>query len=114
MKPHLCAVFLSLLCLSSLTQAENRLFIKYRPTTVDVDTKAFEYLNTSKSSFVDGAWYDKSKSYMIINLSGINFQYCGVDEGTWKTFKASGSFGTGYQRLFKGHFDCRIIPPPEY
>jgi len=51
---------------------------------------------------------------MIINLSGINFQYCGVDEGTWKTFKASGSFGTGYQRLFKGHFDCRIIPPPEY
>jgi len=98
----------------SVAQAEQRLVIKYRPTTVDVDKPYFEYLNTLRSSFVRGAWYDKKNRYMIINLSGTNYHYCGVEEGTWKVFKSSPSFGKAYNSMFKGRFDCRINPVPTY
>ena len=37
--------------------------VKYRDTPVCLDE--FEYQDTSKSSFVRGAWYDASNDYML-------------------------------------------------
>lgn len=78
----------------SIANPEKLLSVKYRSTPVDVDKSYFESLDTSKSSFIQGAWYDEKHHYMIINLSGANYHYCGLDAGTWKIFKASSSFGT--------------------
>lgn len=95
-------------------EAEQRLVIKYRSTPVDVDKPYFESLDTSGSSLVRGAWYDKSKRYMIISLNGTNYHYCGLDEDTWSSFKSSDSFGRAYNSTIKGNFDCRIFPVPSY
>src|SRR6476469_7155040 len=52
---------------SQTEQTSHRyLDVKYRSTQVDVGTLDFEYLDTSGSSFVEGAWYDSSNEYMII------------------------------------------------
>lgn len=105
---------LLLFFISSPAHAEEWLVIKYRSSPVDVDKPYFEKLDTSKSSLVRGAWYDAENEYMIINLGGTNYHYCGLDEETWKTFTASASFGTAYNAYIKGRFDCRINPVPVY
>ncbi len=104
----------ALFLLVSPAHAEQWLNIKYRPTPVDVDKPYFEYLDTSGSSFVRGAWYDKAKQYMIITLQSTNYHYCGLDEATWKAFREASSFGTFYNQAIKGRFDCRIYPVPDY
>ena len=52
------------------------IWIKYRQTQVDIADLRFEYLDTSRSSFVRGAWYDENNSYMIIGLAGTYYHYC--------------------------------------
>lgn len=98
----------------NVTLAEQLLTVKYRATPVDVDGPHFEPLDTANSSFIRGAWYDKSKQYMLINLQGTNYHYCGLDAQTWNDFKASESFGKSYHARIKGQFDCRQTPAPEY
>ena len=109
------ALILALLLLqTSDAAAEQILHIKYRTTTVDVDRPYFEYLDTSKSSWVRGAWYDSANKYMVINLKGTNYHYCGLSERTWNLFKGAASFGSTYVSAIKGNFDCRINPVPSY
>ena len=114
MTRRLVLIALLFLSLASVVQAENQLVVKYRATRVDVDKPYFEEIDTSRSSFVTGAWYDKANEYLVISLSGTNYHYCGLDEGTWKSFKTSASYGTAYNRMIKGNFDCRIFPVPRY
>src|SRR5690606_18386315 len=52
---------------------QNLVSIKYRTDQVDLNNQGFEHLNTSKSSFIRGAWYDKRNSYLVINLNGIYY-----------------------------------------
>ena len=115
---RLFVAVLLLLCLVSATAdfslAEQLLSVKYRATPVDVDTPQFERLDTSESSFVRGAWYDQSSQYMIINLNGTNYHYCGLDTQTWSDFKAAESFGKSFNARIKGRFDCRHTPAPVY
>ena len=92
----------------------NFITVKYRATQVDVADSRFEYLDTSRSSFVQGAWYDSSNEYMIINLSGTNYHYCGMPSSVWQEFKSASSFGTYYNSDIKGNFDCRENPVPDY
>jgi hypothetical protein len=100
--------------LSTCAAAELRLVIKYRSNTVDVDKPYFEYLDTSKSSWIRGAWYDAERRYMIINLRGTNYHYCGLLPSVWKKFKESDSFGSSYNANIKGNYDCRIFAVPSY
>lgn len=92
----------------------NYVDIKYREDSVDLADARFEYLNTSESSFVNGAWYDNSNLYMVINLSGTYYHYCGMPVGTWSSFGSADSFGTYYNKYIKGNYDCRNNPVPEY
>jgi len=113
MKKSIMLIALCLCCVN-VVYAEKLLIIKYRPTPVDVDKPYFEKVNTSRSSFVRGAWYDKGNRYMIIDLSGTNYHHCGLGEDTWKAFKSSPSLGTAYNSMIKGKFDCRVNKVPAY
>ncbi|MFA5349194.1 MAG: KTSC domain-containing protein [Candidatus Paceibacterota bacterium] len=90
------------------------IYVKYRTDSVDIANPRWEYLNTSESSFVGGAWYDDNNQYMIINLSGINYHYCGLPNSAWVSLKRTSSFGTYYNNYIKGNYDCRVYPIPQY
>lgn len=95
-------------------RVSNYISVKYRNTPVDINHQRWEKLNTSKSSFVNGAWYDSQNKYMIINLSGTNYHYCGLPSSIWSSFKSASSFGTYFNSKIKGNYDCRINPVPDY
>lgn len=96
------------------THTSNYVTIKYRNGQVDVANPRFEYFNTSNSSFIRGAWYDISESYMVINLNGTNYHYCGMPSSIWQDFKSSSSAGKYYNGNIKGNYDCRENPVPNY
>jgi len=92
----------------------NYVTVKYRDGDVDVANPRFEYLDTSTSSFVQGAWYDFSEQYMIINLNGTNYHYCSLPSSVWQEFMTAESFGSYYNSDIKGYYDCRENPVPNY
>ena len=92
----------------------NYVSVKFRDTKVDLANPAFEYLNTDKSSWIRGAWYDRSNRYMIINLEGTYYHYCDMPGNVWNSFKQADSFGTFYNQSIKGNYDCRKGFVPEY
>lgn len=98
----------------ALESQSNYVNIKYRTDTVDIGAKYFESLNTSKSSFIRGAWYDSGNKYMVINLNGTYYHYCGLPSNTWSSFKVANSFGTYYNKSIKGSYDCRVNFVPNY
>lgn len=86
--------------------------VKYRDTMVDVST--FEYLNTSKSSWIKWAWYDIENEYMIINLDWVNYHYCGFPDNVWSSFENAVSFWKYYNSYIKWKYDCRNWYVPNY
>jgi hypothetical protein len=95
-------------------RANHSVWIKYRNTPVDVGHPRFQYLDTTRSSFVTGAWYDSSNRYMVIGLRGTNYHYCQMPEKVWISFRAADSFGTYYNRFIMGRYDCRLGGVPMY
>lgn len=92
----------------------NFVSVKYRTGEVDVANPCFEPYTPLSSSFVRESWYDKSNSYMIINLSGTYYHYCGMPVSTWEDFKSADSAGTFYNGYIKGNYDCRQNYVPSY
>ena len=86
--------------------------VKYRDD--DVDIADLEALDTSSSSLVRGAWYDDDNDYMVINLSGTYYHYCGLSDSKWDGFSSADSFGSYYNKHLKGNFDCRYNYVPNY
>ncbi len=87
-------------------------YIKYRDTPVCLD-QGYEYQDTSKSSWIRGAWYDGANKYFLINLKGTMYHYCRFPVVKWKLFKTATSFGKFYSRQIKGKYDCRLGGMPE-
>ncbi|MGI5841250.1 MAG: KTSC domain-containing protein [Patescibacteria group bacterium] len=92
----------------------NYINVQYRNDPVDINHSRWEKVHTSKSSFVNGVWYDSQNKYMIINLNGKYYHYCGLPSSAWSSFKQASSFGTYYNSNIKGNYDCRINPVPSY
>jgi len=111
MKKIVMALLLSALPISSVFACEAS-YVKYRSTSVCLDE--FEYQDTSRSSFVRGAWYDASNDYMLISLKGTTYHYCRVPRHVWKAFKNAPSFGRFYGSNLKGAYDCRLGGVPAY
>ncbi|NLG05537.1 MAG: KTSC domain-containing protein [Clostridia bacterium] len=84
----------------------NYVDVKYSDSSVNLEDSRFEYLSTAGSSFINGAWYDSAEEYMVIELSGTYYHYCGMPESIWKEFKKAGSFGTYYNDWIKGKYGC--------
>ncbi len=99
---------------AEITYEDNYIKVKYRDDLVNIGHPRFEYLDTSKSSFVRGAWYDEDNSYMIIKLKETYYHYCGMPLVVWTIFKKEDSFGTFYNTWIKGHYDCRLNYVPVY
>ena len=114
MKKLVFALSLALLITSCASQTEKFVTVKYREDPVNIANSAFEYLNTSKSSFVRGAWYDEENTYMVIKLQSTYYHYCGLPPITWTQFKYADSFGTTYNQKIKDRYDCRIGHVPDY
>ena len=74
-------------------------YVKYRDTPVCLDE--FEYQDTSRSSFVRGAWYDSSNNYMLISLKGTKYHYCRVPD----------SVSNNYYILLNGNLDNALELP---
>lgn len=89
-------------------------YVKYREDLVDLNHSRWEYLNTSNSSWIRGAWYDEKEQYMIIDLNGTKYHYCGIYKNVWNKFKNADSFGKNYNKYIKGNYDCRNAIVPEY
>lgn len=87
--------------------------IKYRDDKVNISSSNFEQLDKSDST-VKGAWYDSGNEYMVINLGGTYYHYCGMPSSAWGDFKAGSSPYDYYQDSIKGSFDCRENPVPRY
>lgn len=71
-----------------------------------INISQWEALDTSKSSFVEGAWYDKNSSQTVIKLNGSYYKYCNFPTNIWKNFKSSESFGNYYNSNIKGNYIC--------
>ncbi len=93
---------------------ENYVIVKYRSDPVNISHPRFESLDTSKSSWILGAWYDAENDYMIINLNGTSYQYCGFPGGVWDTFKRADSFGEAYDTMIEGRYGCDGEDIPRY
>lgn len=85
--------------------------VKYRGL---VDLAPFECEAFTRSSLVRRVCFDAAHSYMLINLDGTWYHYCGIDAATVSALKSAGSMGRYYNANIKGRFDCRVTPPPAY
>lgn len=97
---------------SQIRKNANYISIKYRDTSVDVSE--FESFNTSKSSFIEKAYYDKDNQYLILNLNWTYYHWCEVPEYTWNEFKRANSLWKYYNQYIKWNYDCRLWYIPQY
>jgi hypothetical protein len=88
--------------------------VKYRENPVEIQRDSWESIDTSRSSFIREAHYDKEQEYMIIKLNDTNYHYCGLPEYVWESFKNASSLGSYYSSYIRGNYDCRENPVPEY
>ena len=103
-------IVIALLLFSFRANAES-VTVKYRGV---VDLAPFQCTTVARSSFVHRVCYDKRNQYMLIQLNGTYYHYCGIDDGTVSNLLAAESVGRFYNAQIKGHFDCRLIAPPDY
>jgi|GEM_PF-1122383 len=97
-----------------LALANGPVNVKYRTNgPVNIHSSNFESLNKSDSD-VGGAWYDSSQKYMVIELNGTYYQYCGMPADTWDWLKSVDSPYAYYQTDIRGNFDCRVNYVPSY
>lgn len=98
----------------ALKEYRSKLVLVKYGSFVDIGHSRFEYLDTSGSSFVGGAWYDVNSQYMVINLNGTYYHYCRMPSLAWNNFKKANSFGSHYNMAVKGLYDCRLGGIPDY
>jgi hypothetical protein len=91
---------------------ERLVAVKYRGSLVCLDD--FEAGDTSKSSWIRGAWYDRMNQYMVINLKGTAYHHCRVPAEQWNAFLAAPSHGKYYGSHIKGRYYCRLGGTPSY
>ncbi len=88
--------------------------VKYRGSPVNLAALGFEYHNTDASSFIRGAWYDKQNKYLVMNIDGTYYNYCGVPESVWRGFKESESYGRYFNASIKESFEYKNCVGPDY
>lgn len=97
-----------------IEQKTNYVEVKYRATPVNLAASGFEYHNTDASSFIRGAWYDKQNRYLVMNIDGTYYNYCGVPEAVWEGFKESESYGRYFNSSIKESYEYKNCVGPDY
>jgi hypothetical protein len=106
------AVLFLLTAVSARAETVN---VKYRGP---IDLQPFACADTPRSSFIQRVCYDRSQSYMLINLRGTYYHYCELPPVTFDAFMAAPSLGQFYNQHIKGSgldgpFDCRTHRIPQ-
>lgn len=109
----LLIVFLALV-LTGCSVNSHFVKVKYRDDPVNLSDSRWDKIADKESTLVDGAWYDVTNEYMIINLSGTYYHYCSLPSSVWSSFETASSFGSYYNSNIKGKYDCRVNPVPDY
>ena len=89
--------------------------VKYRDTPVNVANGYFTHWKVSETGNVRDVWYDRKDEYMLIDLGGTVYHYCGFDISSWIYLSISVSqTDFYYSTLIKGYpkFDCRNFNIP--
>lgn len=102
----------TLLLLTTNVNAES-VDVKYRGL-VDVDNGKFSQLTLKPSTFIHNMYYDDDNQYLLVQLTGVYYQYCAMPSSTVNSWVSSASLGRFYNANIKGEYDCRITPPPKY
>ena len=116
-KEFFLLIIIVLILVPPVCFAENIVWINYRESPVNLDAGYFDYQNTDVSSWIRGVWYDTKSEYLIINLNGTYYHYCGVPQSIWlkyKDYNKHESFGRAHNTYLKGKYDCRKGYVPEY
>lgn len=87
-----------------IAQKDNVIEIKYSGN--EVNLSGYDSLNTSKSSFVHGAWYDSAGKTLVLKLNDDYYQYCNFPDDVWLDFSDAESFGQFYNSTIKDHYQC--------
>jgi KTSC domain len=104
----LAFIFLAYTYASRLSEVVH---VKYRG---DVNLAPFECTAIDRSSFVKRICYDRSNSYMLINLNGTYYHYCEIDGETAIGLLHAESVGRFFNANIRGRFDCRTHHVPNY
>jgi hypothetical protein len=73
-----------------------------------VDLKPFKCAEVTRSSFVHRVYFDHANNYMPINLGGIYYHYCEIDDATVSSLLIADSMGSFYNSKVKGPFDGNV------
>jgi len=79
-----------------------------------VDLAPFRCESVQRSSLVNRLCYDAKNKYVIVELTGTYYNYCGVPADVVRAWSGSESMGRYFNANIKGRFDCRVTPPPTY
>jgi hypothetical protein len=88
---------------STLASAET-VQVKYRGP---VDVSRFD-CQSGASSVVWRTCYDAKNRYLLVNLKGVYYHYCGIPAGVVAAWRGSDSLGRYFGANVKGQFDCRV------
>ncbi len=106
-----CAFFLLIV---SVPAAAETVQVKYRG---EINLSTFQCETISRSSFIKRVCYDAANRYLVLNLKGTYYHYCGVPNGTIADFMAAPSMGSYFNKSIRetgndGLYNCskRIVP----
>lgn len=99
----LALIVLGILLTGCKTTTQEYADVKYGDR---VEVSSYRDVDTSGSSFMRGGSYDESEQYLILNLSGTNYNYCDVPEYVVDGLESASSHGSYYNSNIKGQYDC--------
>jgi hypothetical protein len=98
-------LWIAVIALWSAPLHAESVFVKYHGL-VDISSMRCQW--TTRSSFVERICYEPNRRYMLVNLRGTYYHYCGVPRSAVSEWVEAGSLGRHYNAYIKGHFDCRV------
>ena len=93
----------------SATSSAESVYVKYHGV---VPLNSF-YCEYTRSSFVNRICYQQQNKYVVVQLNGTYYPFCGVPFNAVKDWLNSYSKGSFYNSYIRGTFDCRVNNTPQ-
>jgi len=95
------------------TATAKQVYVKYRGT-VETNNGYLNKYPLKASSLVQEIFFDQNHEYLIVDLRGTYYHYCGIPENVVNMWVSASSLGKFYRSYIRGNYDCRINPVPIY
>lgn len=90
-----------------------QVYVKYRGV-VETNNGYLSGYRLKDSSLVQEILFDQNHNYLIVNLRGTYYHYCGIPKNIVNTWVSASSLGKFYRSYIRGNYDCRVNPIPSY